>query len=435
MAVGALILAGAPAFADPLPSSTTPLTGSDFQGGDGNQDDAAPYIDWQALQAAGRVVHAPDDNAQDTAFVGGIEDLRPGEWDVTTEPGGVSPGKVNILDAWGAVDQPGTETFLYLGFTREDATGTAAIAFELNRDGRLWDNGHAKIPCRTTGDVLVTTLPHGNDIDIVLVPVEDRVGRRGHGMREDRDDRGDGHDPGRDGPGRGQRGADHEPAAGHLPARLADPDRRVQRSGAEPERPDGGRVRRRSASRSRSIWMHSRSSNEENRKMQDYVTPQPVSVRTCSASGTKFFDLDADGVRDAGEPGIPRFLIWADYDNDGVRDASEPFSVTDNNGHYVIDDIRPPSGSYRLREELATPGAGARPPRGRARSRTRTPPGASRTGRAACSAAAGGRSTAATSPNVTGRDFGNWVPAQPDRREAAVAGRRPGAVRPDRQRR
>ena len=32
----------------------------------------------------------------------------------TTVVGGVSPGKVNILDAWGAVDQPGRETFLYL---------------------------------------------------------------------------------------------------------------------------------------------------------------------------------------------------------------------------------------------------------------------------------------------------------------------------------
>src|SRR6478735_2003694 len=168
MAVGALILTGAPAFADPLPSSTAPLPGSAFQGGDGNQDDAAPSIDWQALQAAGRVVHAPDDNANDTAFAGGSKILKPGEWDVTIEPGGVSPGKVNILDAWGAVDQPGTDTFLYLGFVREDASGTAAIAFELNRDGRLWDNDRARIPCRKTGDVLITTLPHGNDIDIVL---------------------------------------------------------------------------------------------------------------------------------------------------------------------------------------------------------------------------------------------------------------------------
>ena len=144
------------------------MNGSTFQGGDGDQDDAAPYIDWQALQAAGRVVHAPDDNARDTAFVGGSKILRPEDWDATIEPGGVSPGKVNILDAWGAVDQPGTETFLYLAFTREDGTGTAAITFELNRDGRLWHNGHTRIPCRNTGDVLVTTLPHGNGIDLAL---------------------------------------------------------------------------------------------------------------------------------------------------------------------------------------------------------------------------------------------------------------------------
>src|SRR5918994_941272 len=75
--VGGILLVAAPAFADPLPSSTSPLNGSTFQGGDGNQDDAAPYIDWQALQAAGRVVHAPDDNAQDTAFVAGSKVLRP----------------------------------------------------------------------------------------------------------------------------------------------------------------------------------------------------------------------------------------------------------------------------------------------------------------------------------------------------------------------
>ena len=88
--------------------------------------------------------------------------------------------------------------------------------------------------------------------------------------------------------------------------------------------------------------------------MQDYVAPQPLAVRTCAASGTKFFDSNANGKRDPGEPGIPRFLIWADYDNDGVRDGNEPFSVTDDHGEYVIDDIRPPSGTYTLRETVLT---------------------------------------------------------------------------------
>ena len=71
VAMSGLLLAAPSASSDPLPSSSTPLNGSSFQGGDGDQDDAAPYIDWQALQAAGRVVHAPDDSAQDTALVGG----------------------------------------------------------------------------------------------------------------------------------------------------------------------------------------------------------------------------------------------------------------------------------------------------------------------------------------------------------------------------
>jgi len=89
-----------------LPDGSTPLPGSSFEGGDGNQDDQAPYVDWQGFQAAGRVAHSPDPNAADSAFVGGSKEDEPGEWDLTTEAGGVSPAKSNILDAWSAVDQP-----------------------------------------------------------------------------------------------------------------------------------------------------------------------------------------------------------------------------------------------------------------------------------------------------------------------------------------
>ena len=115
------IAVAAPASATVLPPTTNPLPGSSFQGADGNQDDAPSlgFIDWQALQAAGRVVHNPDPSAQDSAFTGGSKEDEPGEWGLTTEPGGVNPPKANILDAWSAVDQPGGNTFLYLGFTRQ----------------------------------------------------------------------------------------------------------------------------------------------------------------------------------------------------------------------------------------------------------------------------------------------------------------------------
>ena len=33
--------------------------------------------------------------------------------------------------------------------------------------------------------------------------------------------------------------------------------------------------------------------------MQDYVAPQPLDARTCAAAGTKFFDRNANGQRDA----------------------------------------------------------------------------------------------------------------------------------------
>ncbi|WP_028066830.1 DUF7507 domain-containing protein [Solirubrobacter soli] len=408
----AVFLFTAPAaYADPLPSGSAPLPGSTFQGGDGAQDDTPPYLDWQGLQAAGRVVHSPDLSASDTIFTGGSKVLLPGDWDFTTKAGGATPGKVNILDGWSAVDQPAGDTFLYLGFTREDASGTAAITFELNRDARLWNNGHAKIPCRTTGDLLLSTLPHGNDIELVLfrwtttlADVATGCARTGT-VKEVTDLPS----------GTAQGNVNTSAITSHLPGAYA-PGSQI----------DTGKFSEAALNLSKliglafddqclafaSIWMHSRSSISDTSNMDDVVAPVPLSVRTCSASGTKFFDLDADGVRDAGEPGLPRFLIWADYDNDGVRDANEPFSVTDAGGHYVIDDIQPPSGSYRLRETLVNADRRRVVPSGwNCSLPNASTPGGFADGPGGLFGCGWGPLSTATTPNAQGRDFGNWVPA------------------------
>src|SRR6476620_1232999 len=165
--VSAVVVA-APAGATVLPPSLSPLPGSQFQGGDGNEDDAAPVVDEQGFQAAGRLRHSVDANGQDSAFAGGSKEDEPGKWGLTSESNGVNPGKANILDAWSAVDQPGADAFVYLAFVRAAGDGTTFLAFELNQDARLWDNGHAKIPCRRTGDVLVSYQPQGNDVDVVI---------------------------------------------------------------------------------------------------------------------------------------------------------------------------------------------------------------------------------------------------------------------------
>ena len=71
---------------------------------------------------------------------------------------------------------------------------------------------------------------------------------------------------------------------------------------------------------------------------------------TSTLSGTKFEDLNADGVRDAGEPGLEGFVIELDLNDDGLVDATE---VTDMNGDYSF--VNVPAGYHTLRE-IVPPG-------------------------------------------------------------------------------
>ena len=64
---------------------------------------------------------------------------------------------------------------------------------------------------------------------------------------------------------------------------------------------------------------------------------RPVPARK---SGVKFNDLDGDGVKDAGEPGLAGWTIFVETINhNGVLDAGEPFDVTDATGAYQINAI------------------------------------------------------------------------------------------------
>src|SRR2546423_378528 len=69
---------------------------------------------------------------------------------------------------------------------------------------------------------------------------------------------------------------------------------------------------------------------------------------TASIAGTLFNDLDADGVRDSGEPPLASWRLWLDADKDGVLDAGEPTALTDSAGNYKFANLAP--GSYRVRE-------------------------------------------------------------------------------------
>ena len=69
----------------------------------------------------------------------------------------------------------------------------------------------------------------------------------------------------------------------------------------------------------------------------------PVAV-----GGVKWDDLDGSGVRDAGEPGVEGWRIFADLDEDGLWQAGEPFAHTDGDGAYVLELL---PGQYVIAEE------------------------------------------------------------------------------------
>ena len=65
--------------------------------------------------------------------------------------------------------------------------------------------------------------------------------------------------------------------------------------------------------------------------------------------GAKWRDLDGDGVRGIGEPGLPGWTIFLDADGDGVLGAGEDSVLTDAAGDYVFS---VPAGAYTVAEQL-----------------------------------------------------------------------------------
>jgi hypothetical protein len=67
-----------------------------------------------------------------------------------------------------------------------------------------------------------------------------------------------------------------------------------------------------------------------------------------SITGVKWNDLDGDGVRDEGEPGIPGVFVYIDLDGDNRIDIGEPAAQTRADGSYTLS--FPGPGSYAIRE-------------------------------------------------------------------------------------
>ncbi len=71
-------------------------------------------------------------------------------------------------------------------------------------------------------------------------------------------------------------------------------------------------------------------------------------VQLGSISGVKFNDLDGDGVRDNGEPGISGWRVFLDKNANGALDSGEESALTDSEGRYTFSNLLP--GLYIVAE-------------------------------------------------------------------------------------
>src|SRR5207302_1880000 len=83
--------------------------------------------------------------------------------------------------------------------------------------------------------------------------------------------------------------------------------------------------------------------------------------RADSIAGTKFNDLNNNGTKDAGEPGVGGFTVFVDANNNGALDAGELSTTTAANGTFSFTNLGPGvlggapnpvtfNGSYVIRE-------------------------------------------------------------------------------------
>ena len=358
-ALGLLSLFVARADAVVVTPTPNPLFGSDFQGGDGNQNATALLRDWQSLVGQPGLVSINDPNALDTTFDTGSHENNPEDWDIDLDPAGVTPAKANFFNAWNYVDETSDDTFLYLSFDRQESGGNVFLAFELNQDTRAWINASGDaIQCRTEGDLIISyEIQNDDNIDVVIqqwisdseVTAADVAGGYTNGL----------------GCSKTGHFADFAVSATLVQGAI---NTGTTIQNFLPRTPPlatlGEELFGEAAINLTEIFedvigdpcfsfgqisLHGRSSESSSASMQDLVGPVPLLVRNCTISGTKYHDIDADGATPPdGEPTLAGWKLYLDLDNDNVLDANEPTTLTDANGNYVFTDLT--DGTFTVRE-------------------------------------------------------------------------------------
>jgi len=382
MVVTCLGLAGPALAAGPLNGGPAPLPGSTFQGADGNETTPTAgdpdyaglpeRVDWQTFaNDPSRLTTSPDPQLQDSEFITGSHESDPNDWDFGTNDGGVTPDKANVLGAWGITDPLSNNTFLYLAFRRaSDGNGATFYHFELNQRSTTWTNASGEtIPCREDGDVMVVyEIDGGLNVTISLLKWEhDQPGpaacpEGAHGQFTG------GVVDKIDGQAVAQGAFNSGPITNYLDTNF-DGDGIAATPASQPSGPatlPTGTFGEAALNLTSilgnlgdpcfnfgQIQMHSRSSPSFDSALQDFIAPRPIALRSCSISGTKYEDANANGQQDPGEGPLQGFRVYddANHNDQYDADAGERSSITDTDGRWAVTGLA--AGTHEIREDLS----------------------------------------------------------------------------------
>jgi hypothetical protein len=77
------------------------------------------------------------------------------------------------------------------------------------------------------------------------------------------------------------------------------------------------------------------------------LSPPPPVLLQGTISGNVFNDLNANGMRDAGDLGLAGWQVYADLNGNGRLDPGEPTTITDAQGNYTLANLA--AGAYIIR--------------------------------------------------------------------------------------
>ena len=408
-------------------AAAPPIFPSCFEGADGNMvvdGPSAKAQDWSSIVGQPNTIVTQDGTGgTDDTFQGGSKEETPSSWAFTQSP---SSPKDDIFFAAQAPDTLSTDVFLYLASILKAANGSFDESFELNQLSpgtganptyRSVTIGASQValPARKTGDLLLTFDSNGGVVTVGActwksdkadpapgnpfpagyfdsgqwlllngTPLDSTNTKQCTQLNPQTTPAAEGAINGSTITAANNPISGADVTAGNFGELSVDITKALAQAGNANPCFDFG-----------SVWVRTRSSNQVNSNPEDVVFPKPLLAANCGVSGTKFADVNGNGVRDAGEPGLANWRIYVDLNNNGVRDAGEPFADTDASGHYTIGNV--PSGTYPVREEGTVSGGVVTP--------------LAQTGYTCTAPSPCNYSVTFSNGVAGGKDFGNYLPA------------------------